>query len=111
MGGLPAVAYHRSQTSDLYYERGGNVDWNGGTAIEVVVASTSNTGWYAQLDVVNGNPAIAFLDVTNTSGPHVRSRHHRIRAPPGEAPVVIGRSKPSPGNFPQATSRSRKCIP
>ncbi len=73
VGGLPAVAYHRSQTSDLYYERGGNVDWNGGTAIEVVVASTGNTGWYAQLDVVNGNPAIAFLDVTNTDLTFVRA--------------------------------------
>lgn len=73
VGGLPAVAYHRSQTYDLYYERGGNVDWNGGTAIEVVVASAGSTGWYAQLEVVNGNPAIAFQDVTNTDLMFVRA--------------------------------------
>jgi hypothetical protein len=73
VGGLPAVAYHRSQTYDLYYERGGNVDWNGGTAIEVVVAATGTTGWYAQLEVVNGAPAIAFLDVTNTDLKFVRA--------------------------------------
>lgn len=73
VGGLPAVAYHRSQLYDLYYERGGNVDWNGGTAIEVVVASAGSTGWYAQLEVVNGNPAIAFLDVTNTDLTFVRA--------------------------------------
>jgi hypothetical protein len=73
VGGLPAVAYHRSQLNDLYYERGGNVDWNGGTAIEVVVASAGSTGWYAQLEVVNGNPAIAFLDVTNTDLTFVRA--------------------------------------
>jgi hypothetical protein len=73
VGGLPAVAYHRSQTYDLYYERGGNVDWNGGTAIEVMVAATGSTGWYAQLEVVNGNPAIAFQDVTNTDLTFVRA--------------------------------------
>jgi hypothetical protein len=73
VGGLPAVAYHRSQTYDLYYERGGNVDWNGGTAIEVMVASASTTGWHAQLEVVNGAPAIAFLDVTNTDLKFVRA--------------------------------------
>ncbi|MBL7981302.1 MAG: T9SS type A sorting domain-containing protein [Flavobacteriales bacterium] len=73
VGGLPAVAYHRSQLYDLYYERGGNVDWNGGTAIEVVVASAGSTGWYAQLEVVNGNPAIAFQDVTNTDLTFVRA--------------------------------------
>ena len=94
VGGLPAVAYHRSQTYDLYYERGGNVDWNGGTAIEVVVASVGTTGWYAQLEVVSGAPAIAFLDVTNTDLKFVRATN--AAGSVWGSPLVVD---PAGGNF------------
>jgi len=97
VSGLPALAYHRQQSNDLYYERGGNVDWNGGTAIEVVVASAGNTGQYAQLMVVNGRPAISYLDVTNTDLKFVRAAD--ATGATWGSPVVVDPAGGSFGNL------------
>lgn len=67
VNGNPAIAYHDITNSRLMYVRATNVN---GTAwgTPVVVddpPGTTNAGQYTSLVVINGNPAVAYYDVSN----------------------------------------------
>jgi len=65
VNGNPAISYHSDSTSfDLRYVQASDVDgatWN----TPVTVDSVDDTGRYTSLAVVNGKPAIGYLDMTN----------------------------------------------
>ncbi len=66
VNGNPAISYYDVTNGDLKYARAGDVNgtaWPGGNI--KTVASTGNVGQYTSMQVVNGNPAIAYYDVTN----------------------------------------------
>ncbi|MEZ5337829.1 MAG: PKD domain-containing protein [bacterium] len=73
--GTPAVAYQRASTSDLYYIRSqtatGSLAGDWGTP--VLVESGPARGYYAEMLVVAGRPAICYYDLAQSSLRYVRS--------------------------------------
>ena len=91
VNGNPAVAYYDVTNGDLKYVRATNTN---GDAIKwgtpVTVASLNNAGQYASLVVVNGNPAIAYFDATNSDLMYVRATDANGTA--WGAPVTVASS-------------------
>jgi hypothetical protein len=61
----PAISYYDVTNGDLYYVRASDVSgtaWNAPIKVDGV---SSDVGGYTSLQVINGNPAISYYDVTN----------------------------------------------
>jgi Ig-like domain CHU_C associated/Secretion system C-terminal sorting domain len=75
VNGKPAISYYDVTNTNLKYVQAG--DANGtvwGTPVTIDGAAPAiTTGQYTSLMVINGNPAIAYYDVTNTDLKYVRA--------------------------------------
>ncbi|HEX6426963.1 MAG TPA: sialidase family protein, partial [Niastella sp.] len=70
----PAVAYYNSTSRDLQFVRATNSDGTAwGTPQTLDGATGDNVGTYTALQVVNGNPAIAYYDGSNSRLKYVRA--------------------------------------
>lgn len=74
VNGNPAIAYADATNGDLRYIRATDVNgttW--GSAVNVDNIGTGILGHYTSMEIVNGNPAITYYDVTNTNLRYVRA--------------------------------------
>lgn len=75
VNGFPAIAFHDVGNSRLLYVRATNANGTAWSAPVVVddPPGATNVGQYTSLMVVNGNPAIAYYDVSNGDLKYVRA--------------------------------------
>ncbi|MBC7936965.1 MAG: T9SS type A sorting domain-containing protein [Rhizobacter sp.] len=75
VNGFPAISFHDITNNRLMYVRATNANGTAWAAPVVVddPAGTINVGQYTSLVVINGNPAIAYYDVTNADLKYVRA--------------------------------------
>lgn len=75
VNGNPAIAYYNSGgNTELRYVRASNADGSAWPAsVSVDGSGAPNIGQYASLQIVNGNPAIAYYNVTATDLSYIRS--------------------------------------
>ena len=73
VNGNPAISYYDSTNSDLKYVRADSVDGSTWGTSPIAVDSTDQVGLYSSLEVVNGKPAISYLNSTNGDLMYARS--------------------------------------
>lgn len=64
VAGSPAISYYKYDTGDLRYIRASDVNGTAWNPIVAVDNAATNVGRYSQLEIVAGNPAIAYQDET-----------------------------------------------
>ncbi|MDQ3023310.1 MAG: PKD domain-containing protein [bacterium] len=69
----PAISYWDLTNLDLKYIRAANADGSGAWGVPQTLDSVGNVGYYTSLAVVNGNPAISYLDDTNSDLKYIRA--------------------------------------
>jgi hypothetical protein len=74
VNGHPAIAYYDDSNNDLKYVRATAADGTGwGTPLTVDNAGVTDVGWNPSMAIVNGTPAIAYYDNTNSDLRYVRA--------------------------------------
>ncbi len=97
VNGNPAIAYSDDSNTNVRYVRATNADGSAwGTPISLDVSS-STVGAYTSLAIVNGNPAIAYYDATNTNARYVRAMN--ANGTLWGLPVAIDVSASSVGDY------------
>jgi len=73
VNGNPAIAYYDVTNGNLKYVRAMDADGTTWGSPVVVDGASSDVGQYTSMVMVNGNPAIAYYDVTNTNLKYIRA--------------------------------------
>ncbi len=73
VGSRPAIAYYRRDTGNLVYVRASDTTGSAWGAPVKVDNSADDVGQYASMAIVNGNPAIAYWNLTTNSLRYVRA--------------------------------------
>jgi hypothetical protein len=85
----PAVAFQDLDNYYLHFSRSNQPTGMAGTwTTQNVVDNAAVTGEYASLSIINGNPGIAYHDVTNGAPRYVRSTSRSGNNPASWAPLV-----------------------
>ncbi len=65
VAGRPAIAYHDATRGDLKFVRAANTTGSGAWGTPAILHSTGDVGEQTSQAIVNGNPAISYLDSSN----------------------------------------------
>lgn len=73
VSGNPAISYYDATNGNLKYVRAMDALGTVWAAPIYIDVSSSNVGYYSSLKVIDGNPAISYLDVTNENLKYIRA--------------------------------------
>lgn len=73
VNGKPAFSYYNVTNRDLEFVRATNATGTAWDVAQTLDGTLSQVGGYTSLQIVNGNPAIAYYDLTNTSLRYLRA--------------------------------------
>lgn len=92
VNGNPAIAYEYGSTTDVRYVRSSDVNGSAWGAPVTVAASANQIGLWSHLLVVNGNPAIGYLDATASAANFVAATD--ANGASWGAPINVGAASP-----------------